>query len=59
MVPSKNRNHIGQKKKEKRTNNDLQNIYIKDSHAKMILITNIHKRKKNKCSLLEEGQTKQ
>ena len=42
---TKNRNHIDQKKKEKRTNNDLQNIHIKDSHAKMILITNIHKRK--------------
>ena len=42
---TKNRKHIGQKKKDKRTNNDLQNIHIKDMHAKMILITNIHKRK--------------
>ena len=25
---SKNRQHKGQKKKDKRTNNDLQNIYI-------------------------------
>ena len=25
---SKNRQHNGQKKKDKRTNNDLQNIYI-------------------------------
>jgi hypothetical protein len=25
----KNREHNGQKKKDKRTNNDLQNIYIK------------------------------
>ena len=29
MRKSKNRQHNGQKKKDKRTNNDLQNIHIK------------------------------
>ena len=28
-ISKKNRQHNGQKKKEKRTNNDLQNIHIK------------------------------
>jgi hypothetical protein len=28
-ISKKNRQHNGQKKKDKRTNNDLQNIYIK------------------------------
>ena len=28
-IPKKNRQHNGQKKKDKRTNNDLQNIHIK------------------------------
>ena len=36
---SKNRQHNGQKKKYKRTNNDLQNIYIKLKIFNLILTT--------------------
>ena len=35
-ISKKNRQHYGQKKKYKRTNNDLQNIHIRSSNTNMI-----------------------
>jgi hypothetical protein len=40
-ISKKDRQHIGQKKKEKRTNNNLQNIHIKDRVTRTHLKTGV------------------